>query len=151
MTAEEFMDAVWRITGTVPQKAAANFGERGEEPVRAALVVSGPLMRSLGRPNREQVVTTRPDDLTTLQALDLSNGPVLADLVTRGAAHQMKQHPDWSAERFAEHLYRTALSRTPTETERQIAADLIGSPPTEPGLSDFLWTLFMLPEFQAIR
>ena len=39
--------------------------------VRATLVDCDPLMRSLGRPNREQVVTTRPDQLTTLQALDL--------------------------------------------------------------------------------
>ncbi len=47
--------------------------------VRAALVNSDFLMRSLGRPNREQVVTVRPDDLTTLEAVDLSNGQTLAD------------------------------------------------------------------------
>ena len=31
---------------------------------RAALVISDPLMRSLGRPNREQIVTTRDDQLS---------------------------------------------------------------------------------------
>ena len=42
-------------------------------------------MRSLGRPNREQVVTTRPDQLTTLQALDLANGQILTDDARRAA------------------------------------------------------------------
>ena len=54
--------------------------------IRASLVNADALMRSLGRPNREQVVTTRPDQLTTLQALDLSNGQTLTDLLSRGAA-----------------------------------------------------------------
>ena len=53
--------------------------------VRATLLHSDLLMRSLGRPNREQVVTTRPDTLTTLQALDLTNGPILADMLNRPA------------------------------------------------------------------
>ena len=42
-------------------------------------------MRSLGRPNREQVVSDRPAMLTTLQALDLSNSPLLAETLSRGA------------------------------------------------------------------
>ena len=50
------------------------------------MVKSDPLMRSLGRPNREQVVTTRSDTLTTLEALDLSNGQVFNDLLAGGAA-----------------------------------------------------------------
>nr|MDQ3332170.1 PSD1 and planctomycete cytochrome C domain-containing protein [Planctomycetota bacterium] len=93
LSAEQFLDAVWTITGTGPDKASANIGVEPQDitdgvagpPVRAAFVVSDPLMRSLGRPNREQVVTTRPDQLTTLQALDLSNGPLLAEMLTKGA------------------------------------------------------------------
>ena len=42
-------------------------------------------MRSLGRPNREQVVSDRPSMLTTLQALDLSNSQLLAETLSRGA------------------------------------------------------------------
>src|SRR5262249_2926080 len=77
MTAEQFLDTVWQLTRTAPGKAAAPvplppFAEdvpAERRFVRAALLKSDPLMRSLGRPNREQVVTTRPDLLTTLQAL----------------------------------------------------------------------------------
>ena len=151
MTAEQYTDAVWQITGTTPSKAVASANDRNGEPVRAALVVSDSLMRSLGRPNREQVVTTRPDSLTTLQALDLSNGEDLSRLVNRGADNLRKAHPDWNFDQFAHELYITALSRPPTASERRIAMELMGDPVTNLGLSDFLWSLFMLPEFQAIR
>ena len=92
MTAEQFLDAVWMITGTAPAKADAPVHPPCEAIapehrfVRAALVKSDELMRSLGRPNREQVVTTRSDVLTTLEALDLSNGQVFNDTLARGAA-----------------------------------------------------------------
>ena len=151
MTAEQFLDAIWRITGTAPEKPAADFGDRGSEPVRAALVNADALMRSLGRPNREQVVTTRPDDLTTLQALDLSNGEILADLLARGAANLRQQHPDWTAEEAADWLFRAALCRPPTDEESMLARDIVGMPPTDEGLTDLLWMIFMLPEFQLVR
>ena len=73
------------MTDTTPKKTAVSFGERNEEPVRASLVIADLLMRSLGRPNRDQVVTTRPDDLSTLQALDLTNGPEMTELVLEGS------------------------------------------------------------------
>ncbi len=87
MTAEQFVDAVWKITATAPtaavakvtfpEPAAASGSEQADDEtfIRASLVPADPLLRSLGRPNREQVVSTRPEQLTTLQALELSNGP----------------------------------------------------------------------------
>jgi hypothetical protein len=151
MTAEQFLDAVWRITGTAPAKPAVAFPLRGKEPVRAALVVSDALMRSLGRPNREQVVTTRPEELSTLQALDLTNGQVLATLLERGARNLRKRHPDWKADEMVTHVWRSALGRAPTSEERKAAAALAGAPLTDEGISDLLWAVFMLPEFQLIR
>jgi hypothetical protein len=151
MTAEQFMDAVWRLTGTAPDKPAADFGNRGKEPVRAALVLADPLMRSLGRPNREQVVTTRQEDLSTLQALDLSNGQVLADLLSRGARNLRKQHPEWKADDLVTWTYRSALCRKPTADEMETARRLVGEPLTDDGVSDLLWVVLMLPEFQLIR
>jgi hypothetical protein len=119
--------------------------------VRSALVPANSLLRSLGRPNREQVVTTRPDLLTTLQALDLSNGPFLADTLGRGAAGLLKSAPRESAERRVRTLYRQALCRRPTAEELRVARELVGSPVTAEGLADLLWAVFMLPEFQLIR
>ncbi len=67
LTAEQWMDGVWQLTGRYPTKAAADFGDRGDLPIRASMIDATELMRALGRPNREQVVSTRPSDLTTLE------------------------------------------------------------------------------------
>lgn len=149
MTAEQFSDAMWQLSGTHPTEAAADFGER-EGPVRASLVISDPLMRSLGRPNREQVVTVRPDQLTTLQALDLTNGEVVASTLQRGAEHLIHQ-PDFVADRFVERFFQHALTRSPTAEEQQIGMELIGTSPSAERLSDFIWAVMMLPEFQTIQ
>src|SRR5207253_11058815 len=53
MTAEQFFDAVWSLTGTHPPKPVKDLEKRGPRPVRASVVNSDALMRSLGRPNRE--------------------------------------------------------------------------------------------------
>jgi hypothetical protein len=108
-------------------------------------------MRSLGRPNREQVVPTRGDVLTTLQALDLSNGSVLAETLQRGAANMLRDKSAADAKEVVNQLYLAALSRLPTPDELATAAALAGSPPTSDGLADLLWAVFMLPEFQLIQ
>jgi hypothetical protein len=108
-------------------------------------------MRSLGRPNREQVVTTRPDQLTTLQAIDLANGKALADLLTRGAVALRKAHPKASAAELTETIYQRALCRKPTAGERKIAGEILGEKMSDEGVADLLWAVFMLPEFQLIR
>ena len=159
MTAEQFLDAVWMVTGAGPtqptQQVAAVQKPISDLPdaklVRASLVNADALMRSLGRPNREQVVTTRPDLLTTLQALDLSNGQILHDLVTRGAQNILKSNPSATREQLIETIYLRALSRKPTSQELATARELIGDPVTPEGLADLLWAVFMLPEFQLIR
>ena len=157
MTAEQFVDAVWFVTGTSPAKAdaplkfSAEAAAPGHRFVRASLVKCDPLMRSLGRPNREQVVTVRGDTLTTLQALDLSNGQSFADLIAKGAAALRKENAAATADDLAAVVYGRALGREPTPPERATARDLIGDPATDDGLADLLWSVFMLPEFQLIR
>jgi hypothetical protein len=159
LTAEQFLDAIWQVTGTGPQKAAAPVRlpawtdatpvERRQ--VRASLMTSDALMRSLGRPNREQVVTTRPDQLTTLQAIDLANGKELAALLTRGATALRKAHPKATAAELTETVYRRALCRKPTTEEAQVAGEILGEKMSDDGVADLLWAVFMLPEFQLIR
>jgi len=153
MTAEQFVDAVWMLTGTAPAKPDAKviFPDGSPVSIRASLVNADGLLRSLGRPNREQVVTTRPGELTTLQALELTNGRVLNDLVNRGAKNLRQQHPERSGEATIAWLYRNALSRSPTPDELATAQVLLGEPISEEGLADLLWAVFMLPEFQMIR
>jgi hypothetical protein len=151
MTAEQFVDALWQITETWPEKPSYDFGDRGEAPVRAALVAPDLLQRSLGRPNREQVVTTRPAELTMLVALDLTNGDELATLLLRGANSLVRQNPDRTPDEWINWLWRTALTRGPTGDEQTIALETVGSPPTAEGLADLMWSVLMLPEFQMIR
>jgi hypothetical protein len=124
----------------------------GEDPrpVRAAFTTADPLQLSLGRPNREQVVTTRPDTLTTLQALDLTNGMVLAETLARGAKTVLAR-AGGSSPAIVDDLFERALSRPPTAAERTAALDLLGATPTAANVEDLLWSVFMLPEFQTIR
>jgi hypothetical protein len=154
LTAEQFMDAVWSLTATGPAAPHASLGAKTEfsaleGKVRAVYVISDPLMRSLGRPNREQVVTTRPELLTTLQALDLSNGPELAQILEQGAGNIAKEGLDREA--LTKRLYRRALSRDPSSEERQLAMDTLGEKPTAEGISDLVWMIIMLPEFQHVQ
>jgi mono/diheme cytochrome c family protein len=150
LTAEQFADAVWRITGTAPAKPNLEV-RRDPAPVRASLVVADPLMRSLGRPNREQVVSTRPEELSTLQALDLTNGPEFVALLERGAKGLLARPEARDADALVGWLFAAALGRAPTEAEREEARAILGTPATESGAGDLLWTVLMLPEFQMIR
>jgi hypothetical protein len=162
MTAEQFVDAIWRITGTVP--AAKPVDEKDAkktpwtladarigQPLRASVMKSDMLMRSLGRPNREQVVTTRPEDLSTLQALDLTNGPLMADLMSKGAVKWRKNHPDESPDQTITELYRATLCRAPTPSEEATAREILGATVTDESVADLLWCLVMLPEFQLVK
>lgn len=117
----------------------------GAVPIRASLVKNDFLMRSLGRPHREQVVTTRPAELTTLQAIDLANGEILGGLIRRGAAN-LAGKPD-----LTNWLYRAALSREPSEAELSLTRQLLGENPDALAIEDLLWSVVMLPEFQMIR
>jgi hypothetical protein len=161
LSAEQFVDAVWVITGTAPVKQSAAF--QGPIPpfpdgvpkerqfVRTTLVDCDPLMRSLGRPNREQVVTTRPEQLTTLQALDLANGQILTTTLERGAANVLKANPKASPDDLTEWVFVRALSRKPAPAERAAAGRLLGDKPTAESVADLLWAVVMLPEFQLVR
>jgi hypothetical protein len=159
MTAEQFLDAVWMITRAGPAKPVAPVKLPEYAPsvppdrrfVRASLANADALMRSLGRPNREQVVTTRGDVLTTLQALDLSNGQILTDTLMRGAANLLKANPKATPEQLIESIYVRALCRRPSTEELSTAREIIGTPATPESLADLLWAVFMLPEFQLIR
>ncbi|MCP4776904.1 MAG: DUF1553 domain-containing protein, partial [Planctomycetaceae bacterium] len=119
---------------------------------RASLVVSNLLMRSLGRPNREQVVTTRPDSLSTLQALDLSNGSILANWLNMGAKKwiELQKKNAWSDQQLINEIYSEALSRPPNAQELKLLKFTNLDNKTE-AIEDVLWLVVMLPEFQLIH
>jgi hypothetical protein len=114
---------------------------------RAVLANADPLMTALGRPNREQVITTRASAATTLQALELTNGRTLATRIKAGAENLLAKDAYFIARR----LYVSALGRNPTPQELSVAKDVLGASPGVDGIEDLLWAVCMLPEFQLIR
>jgi len=145
LSAEEFRDAVAQLTGIWYSKAAAPVTTA---QVRCSLVAADPLAVALGRPNREQVVTSRADTATTLQALEMTNGGTMAGILQR-AALIMVEYPSTSDD-LVDRLYHRAFARSPTATEKTLGQELVGEPPQEEGVEDLLWAMVMLPEFQLI-
>ena len=132
-----------KLSGAVA--ATAFYGR-----TRAALLNNDALLSGLGRPNREQVTTTRSSVATTLQALELSNGQTQSDFLKRAAA-KLTQTAPASVPQFVALLYRRALGRDPTPDEQQLAGSVLGSTVTAEGVEDLVWSVAMLPEFQLIH
>lgn len=153
MTAEQFVDSVWQLTGRSGGQQDAGIEDQSREAfVRAALVRSDALMRSLGRPNREQVVTTRPAELSTLQALDLTNGQILADWIRTGAAKWKGsiESERWEEDVTISTLFRQATGQVPGEQELALLAS-DDEQDLQIWLEDLIWIVVMLPEFQMIQ
>lgn len=147
LTAEEFRDAVGELTGVWYRKASFSSGAV-EHEVRCALVPADTLAVTLGRPDREQVVTSRASTATTLQAVELTNGATLANLLER-AAFRFDDQPFTSAQ-LVNMLYGRAFGRLPSAPEKELALNLVSRPSRKEGIEDLLWAMTMLPEFQLI-
>jgi hypothetical protein len=140
----------WRKAEVRMAEMLAGVDGTSSLPARASLMKSDMLQRALGRPNREQIVSMRPNELSTLEAIDLSNGQALTNLLAAGAAKLKKR--SWSSpEELASWLYVSALSREPAPAELKVAAGMVGPDLSEQGIADLLWAVCMLPEFQTIR
>lgn len=146
--AEVANQAVWTGVNDALRNALSTNGGNG--PVRASLVASDLLQRALGRPNREQIVSMRPDNLTTLEAIDLANGDILASLLKKGAARILTENKAAPAELGAT-LFRRALTRAPSADEAAMLTATLGDKPSAQSVEDALWLLLMLPEFQFVR
>lgn len=164
ISAEQFVDAVADLAGVdyaeaaakppalTPSQSTLSQTAAGRAGARAALVNADPLLIALGRSNREQVVTDRPKTATTLQALELTNGTPLSALLEKGARQWAGRKLEPAA--LVAAIYRAALRRLPSDQERGLALELLGSEPaedeTEVAIEDLLWAIVMLPEYQLI-
>ena len=144
------LDAWSQVAGAQAPGLLAAGMKNESRMIRAVLMNSDPLMRALGRPNREQIVSMRPHDLTTLEAMDLSNGSILAGALERGAQRWVgRVWPD--ADALIRQLYLSALSRPPTAAELDLLRPVLSAPFSEQAVQDVLWALCMTPEFQLVR
>jgi len=142
---------IWAAGDAAFATAVAAAAVYGDVPmVRAVLVKATPLMASLGRPNRDQVVTSRPTDLTTLEAILMANEQSLSDALSAGGARILAAHgPDPGP--LGDWLFAAALARQATPAEADVVRGMLGPEPTAERVADSLWSIVMLPEFQLIR
>jgi mono/diheme cytochrome c family protein len=126
--------------------ATANFPGNA----RASLRASDALMTALDRPNREQIATSRLTAATTLQVLELTNGSTL-DFKLKHAGKQLVADAVRDAKAWLDRTYTQLLSRPPTDQERSTALEFLGDEPSPDRVTDLLWSLAMLPEFQLIN
>lgn len=143
--------AIWNVrVGKQLATQLAQAATSTQPMVRASLLKNDFLMRALGRPHREQIVSVRPAELSTLEAIDLNNGQLLATRLDQGASRILAK--SWpSSDALTQWLYQFALARAPTAAELNLAREVLGEKPTAQGVQDLLWAVLMLPEFQMVR
>lgn len=157
LTSEQFLDAVAMVTDYWPKADVMNVSIPGLRVRAWRYRKPSALAVALGRPNREQVCTQRSEDSTVLQALELVNGSTLAERLHGGArALLASKLGSKNAGEVTEELYLRALGRAPNAAEIELARPLLGTPSQslcqrQEGWEDFLWELFMSPEFQFVR
>ncbi len=117
LSAEQFADAIGSITGEwsvapLPAPRAPNRPKPDpdtplpSQPTSAGIEArewrapSSTMTRALGRPIRDQVTSIRATDATTLQALELTNGDVLARWLARGARRMLGELPPDPVSRY---------------------------------------------------
>nr|WKN35786.1 DUF1553 domain-containing protein [Tunicatimonas sp. TK19036] len=169
-------DGNWKATKTKPEGAwtSLEYDEIAWEPVknfnnnfpgrlitfdfdrdntqnfaRASLVELDPFLKALGRPTRENVTTSRDDQATLLQALELTNGKFFNNVMQEGAETWLAEY-DQDREAMVTNLYKKSFGRTPTDEEQKLIADALGSKPDVDQVQDLLWATVLLPEFQFI-
>ncbi|MDB4292587.1 DUF1549 domain-containing protein [Maribacter sp.] len=116
---------------------------------RASLVKQHPFMKALGRPSRENVSTSRDEQATLLQALELTNGEFFNGVLEEGAALWMERYSN-DSEKIVANLFQESLGRKPSDAEKEVLLSVLGDQPKKEDVQDIFWSTLMLPEFQFI-
>jgi len=116
---------------------------------RASLVMNDPFQRSLGRPTRENVSTSRASQASLLQALELTNGGLFHQTIRAAALKWSAQHPD--PNKFIKETYRRMFGRHPSKRESDLLERTLGKPLRPDQVEDFFWSMSLHPEFQLIN
>ncbi len=146
MFAEQFLDGLDQVI--LAAKGSPPVA-RGTGRKRAGSRNLDRLMRTLGRPKRDVVVTRRESSATTAQFIELANGRSVADLVAKGGKEWLDSGRAPAA--LVGDLFVCSLARAPSDKELESALEIIGRPVTARGVEDLLWMLVMHPEFQLIH
>lgn len=126
-----------------------SFEAHNGEFARASLVKQHPFMKALGRPTRENVTSSRDEQATLLQALELTNGAFFNGVLEVGAEAWIEKY-NKDSQKIANELYQQLLGRSPTKGEMATIIDLLGDDPQKEALQDLFWSVLILPEFQFV-
>jgi mono/diheme cytochrome c family protein len=154
ITAEQFADAVSQsffplYTDSALVKKMLPADIKNDIPfARASLVKNDPFLTALGRPNRENVSTSRISQANLLQALELTNGNKFNLSLRKGAEIWAQKYQ--TGESLVKALYLKALGREPSFKEITLAVKYIGKKPSVEGIQDLVRAVTLLPEFQLI-
>jgi uncharacterized membrane protein/mono/diheme cytochrome c family protein len=149
-----FDDSKWDVSKNYGSKHWDNlldFSFSNNESVfaRASMVRQHTFLKALGRPSRENIATSRDDQATLLQALELTNGSYFNSVLEEGANEWLSKY-DEDSEKIVDTLYRQALGRMPSTKEKKIMMHALGEEPNKEGVQDLFWATLLLPEFQFI-
>lgn len=114
----------------------------------AALQERSAFSAALGRLTRDIVVASRPLSLSSLDAVELSNGAELHQLLRRAAGQMSKQR--LTVRQLVEDTWRKFLLREPGAEELKSSMEFLGDRPDNARIEDFLWGVALLPEFHII-
>jgi uncharacterized membrane protein len=153
LSAEQFVDAVSTIIEPVYSDTLRLYDpyknvKSGLTYSRASLVKNDAFLTALGRPNRENVSTSRSSQANLLQALELTNGNKFNTTLESGAIKWKEKFQ--TNEEIINELYKTSLGRYPEKSELTAANNLLGSMPNTESIQDLMWAIVLLPEFQLI-
>ena len=126
------------------------FEDHDGEFARASLVEQHPFMKAMGRPSRENVTTSRDEQATLLQALELTNGEFFNNVLEEGAGIWLERYGH-DSEKIVEELYQKSLGREASDQEKKIMISVLGDEPKKEDLQDLFWSTLISPEFQFIN
>lgn len=154
LTSEQFLDAMAMVTGHWPAADTMKLklqtdrirAWRHRQPSRLSVM--------LGRPPRDVICSTRPENASMLQSLELVNGQDFRGLVVTGAKKLMETCNAGTADpgAIASVLAYRACCRPPTEAELHLAKELFAEAGADKAeqqaaFEDLLWITLMSPEF----
>ena len=143
LTAEQIVDSLEALASPEAARQARSIERAWQQPNDA-------LMRALGRPDRNVVVTQRSGTTSPLQSLELMNSERLEELVTRAATTLISQEGN-STGALVETVYGHLLGRKPSNAELRHMRKAFGRTLDERSVADLIWVIVMKPEFQLIR
>ncbi|MCP9768472.1 DUF1549 domain-containing protein [Lacihabitans sp. LS3-19] len=153
ISAEQFSDAVSQIVTPIFTLKEMKYSGTKMDTIqpafaRASLVANNAFLTALGRPTREVVSTNRDSQASLLQALELTNGERLTQVLARGAKYWKAQFK--TRDVIIRVLFSKALGRLPTKSEMSTAQAAMDENPSVEQIQDLFWAVLLLPEFQLI-